>query len=329
VHPVCPTLEYTYKDSTVIEKQIISPTATSTAGEVPDQAKSPGQCAGALGDKAASGSQLPGTIISEAGPSHSGNEDIVEMEVDRQESEPDIASGVVGGKASSGSQSPGTIVSEASPNPSGDKDIVGMEVDQQESEPDVASGVTDDIAAMDIDIGPIGSGSNTTSETLDDGDNTTATQSKRVAADTSDTTGSKVPGEHVSNAAPKVPEAPARYIDGEKVSEYEWERMERIRRNNVVLAALELDNSADRLFGKKRRKGKENKRDAPSKSSAKAKKVPWANVEKPTLRSLKKGVPNTYVSVAAVFAPALTRPKCYEYRDDWAAKEQIDAERSR
>ena len=100
--------------------------------------------------------------------------------------------------------------------------------------------------------------------------------------------------------APAVVKAPAnkmpiRYLNGKRVSEYEWNRSENIKANDKLLQALELKNARGRIFGERDgKKGKENK-DNRGERSVKRKKIPLANVGVQTLRSTGKAVTNRCV----------------------------------
>ena len=104
----------------------------------------------------------------------------------------------------------------------------------------------------------------------------------------------------MAGPAPAVAKAPAnempiRYLDGKRVSEYEWIRSENIKANGKLLQVLELKNAGERIFGERDgKKGKENKENG-GEPSAKRKKIPWANVETRTLRSKAKAVANRCV----------------------------------
>jgi hypothetical protein len=107
-------------------------------------------------------------------------------------------------------------------------------------------------------------------------------------------------GNDIAMRAPAVVKAPAnkrpiRYLDGVRVSEYEWNRSENIKANDKLLQALELKNAGGRIFGKQDgKKGKENK-DNGGEPSAKCKKIPLANTGTRTLRSIGKAVTNRCV----------------------------------
>ena len=106
--------------------------------------------------------------------------------------------------------------------------------------------------------------------------------------------------EHVAGPAPAVAKAPAnempiRYLDGKRVSEYEWIRSENIKANGKLLQVLELKNAGERIFGERDgKKGKENKENG-GEPSAKRKKIPLANVGTRTLRSKAKAMANRCV----------------------------------
>jgi hypothetical protein len=131
-----------------------------------------------------------------------------------------------------------------------------------------------------------------------------------------DTDAEDVQGERVAKSTPAVAKAPVkskpiRYLNGKRVSEYEWERNQRIEQNKVLLAALELDNAGARLFGKTGdRKTKENRQIGHEPSKKKGKKLPSANVEKRGLLPLGKAIPNRSVSIVINNVSSLTCPKC-------------------
>lgn len=94
--------------------------------------------------------------------------------------------------------------------------------------------------------------------------------------------------------APAKPK-PIRYLDGKRVSEYEWERSEKIKENGQLLTKLGLNDTGKQLFGKKQDKeGKENRRieDRPLKTKRK-----MAGAGQRKLRSSAMAVPNTSVSI--------------------------------
>lgn len=106
--------------------------------------------------------------------------------------------------------------------------------------------------------------------------------------------------EHVAKPAPAVAKAPTnempiRYLDGKRISEYEWIRSKDIKANRKLLQALELKNAGERIFGEQDgKKGKENKENR-GEPSAKHKKIPLANVGTRTLHSKGKAVTNRCV----------------------------------
>jgi hypothetical protein len=103
--------------------------------------------------------------------------------------------------------------------------------------------------------------------------------------------------EHVAKPAPAVAKEPAngmpiRYLNGKRVSEYEWIRSENIKANKKLLNELELKNAVGRIFGE--RDGKENKENG-GEPSTKLKKIPQENATTRTLRSMGKAVMNRCV----------------------------------
>lgn len=100
--------------------------------------------------------------------------------------------------------------------------------------------------------------------------------------------------EHVAKSAP-ANRLPVRYLDGKRVSEYEWIRSENIKANEKLLKTLELTNVGKQIFGKQdRKKGKENK-DNGNEPSTKRKKIPLANAGTRVLRSMETAIPNMCV----------------------------------
>lgn len=145
---------------------------------------------------------------------------------------------------------------------------------------------------MDVDIVPSDGESNMMGSLLQsDGENGEGTPSS-VAQVTGG--GGDVVVEQSTQVAKEMANAkPVRYLDGKRVSEYEWERSKTIEQNKVVLVQLGLENAGRRIFGKEATKGKENRKiDEPSKK--RGRKTPSTNVDKRTLRS--SAVPNTSVS---------------------------------
>jgi hypothetical protein len=159
----------------------------------------------------------------------------------------------------------------------------------------VLSDVTNSAVEMDIDV-EVDNGSN---ETFDD-NSFAGMQTMPMLDEVPD----EVPGQQATvqtipveaRAETTVVQAPARttpvrYLDGTRVSEYEWVRSETIKENRKVLAALGLDNMRESFFGKPQStKGKENKGAGNTPSG---KKVPWAAAGKRTLRSSGKAIPDT------------------------------------
>jgi hypothetical protein len=179
---------------------------------------------------------------------------------------------------------------------SGDSDTIdsNMEVDPPQS-----SGQD-----MDIDIIPFDDVSNGAGDSIqNDGRNFDVAADTIAHADgdkNSDTVAAQ--DEHVAKEAQAVVMAPAkpkpiRYLDGKRVSEYEWERSEKIKENSQLLVKLGLNDTGKQLFGKKQgTEGKENRgiEDRPLKTK---RKKTWAGAGQRKLRSSEKAVPNTSVSI--------------------------------
>ena len=179
-------------------------------------------------------------------------------------------------------------------------------------------GISDETGSVLQDGGEMVKGKITSDEEGDDDGNedgeTEAMQGEYVAKATPAV--ATAPAEHMAKATPAVATAPAepkpiRYLKGKQVSEYEWDRNERIKENKIALAALGLDNAGERTFGKRgEKKGKENGRMGHGPSKKQGRNLPSANVEKRELRSLGKAIPNRSVSVIKNDVSLLTCPKC-------------------
>jgi hypothetical protein len=204
----------------------------------------------------------------------SGDDDIIgsNMEVDRPQSSIDLAVGAS----------------------SGDGDAINMEVDRESSSQD-----------MDIDTVPFDDVSNRAGNSIQNlnGQNFEAasdTIAQEDKGENSDTVATQ--GEHVVKEAQAVVMTPAkptpiRYLDGKRVSEYEWERSEKIKENSQLLTKLGLNDTGKQLFGKKQgKKGKENRgiEDRPLKPKRQNTR---AGAGQRKLRSSAKVVPNTSVSI--------------------------------
>jgi hypothetical protein len=152
---------------------------------------------------------------------------------------------------------------------------------------------------MDTDTIPNDGESNETAAANHNNGQSSGAVTGGVAGEDSDENGDDIAmqGEHMAKPEPVIAPAnrrPVYYLGGKRVSEYEWIRAENIKNNEKLLEALELKNAGEQLFKKRGGKGKENQPNGgdPSKKRKERKQLPWANMEKRTLRSMGKAVPD-------------------------------------